>query len=287
MGQYKSIVTCPTCNHESITFDPYSTLSLPIPQSPATEELKTQNFYMFYSNFRYPTKKVALEYNGKTTKDWRSHVAKEMRLEIDELKFFLLTFNDEVFEITDDTPVDLITKKLYSKDVDLFCLEITGDDLANSKKSPYSVFKFVNESTSKTFTFKRPFYLDRKATGLDIYRRIFAHVYKLAILKDRLSTHDNLSNPEKEFEKYFDKTKPAPFEIFVTDDKNPAKLLRFEDDYSKLPPCEFEVRVHNSDYEVLKTFNTYEPLKNAGYSYSYNTPDPYENKVFTLENCFE
>ncbi len=100
MGQYKSIVTCPTCNHESITFDPYSTLSLPIPQSPATEELKTQNFYMFYSNFRYPTKKVALEYNGKTTKDWRSHVAKEMRLEIDELKFFLLTFNDEVFEIT-------------------------------------------------------------------------------------------------------------------------------------------------------------------------------------------
>lgn len=38
MGQYKSIVTCPSCKHESITFDPYSTLSLPIPQGTVAQK---------------------------------------------------------------------------------------------------------------------------------------------------------------------------------------------------------------------------------------------------------
>jgi ubiquitin C-terminal hydrolase len=32
MGQYKSKVICPDCKFESITFDPFSNVSLPIPQ---------------------------------------------------------------------------------------------------------------------------------------------------------------------------------------------------------------------------------------------------------------
>jgi ubiquitin carboxyl-terminal hydrolase 4/11/15 len=31
-GQYKSTLTCPNCNKISITFDPYMTIPLPIPQ---------------------------------------------------------------------------------------------------------------------------------------------------------------------------------------------------------------------------------------------------------------
>lgn len=31
-GQYKSKVTCPDCNKTSITFDPFITLTIPIPQ---------------------------------------------------------------------------------------------------------------------------------------------------------------------------------------------------------------------------------------------------------------
>lgn len=31
-GQYKSKVICPTCKLESITFDPFTTVSLPIPE---------------------------------------------------------------------------------------------------------------------------------------------------------------------------------------------------------------------------------------------------------------
>lgn len=31
-GQYKSKVVCPVCSLESITFDPFTTVSLPIPE---------------------------------------------------------------------------------------------------------------------------------------------------------------------------------------------------------------------------------------------------------------
>lgn len=48
-GQLKSHVTCPVCNHESITFDPYLSLSLPLPVggrgSGAGEQLKIESCF--------------------------------------------------------------------------------------------------------------------------------------------------------------------------------------------------------------------------------------------------
>jgi ubiquitin C-terminal hydrolase len=32
-GQYRSIVTCPDCTHKSTTFDPFITVTLPIPEN--------------------------------------------------------------------------------------------------------------------------------------------------------------------------------------------------------------------------------------------------------------
>lgn len=46
-GQYKSKVTCPTCSKESITFDPFITVTLPI------SERVTNQFecFVFRRNF--------------------------------------------------------------------------------------------------------------------------------------------------------------------------------------------------------------------------------------------
>lgn len=46
-GQYKSKVTCPDCNKTSITFDPFITLTVPIPQ----ENTISIEFYLIYANF--------------------------------------------------------------------------------------------------------------------------------------------------------------------------------------------------------------------------------------------
>jgi ubiquitin carboxyl-terminal hydrolase 4/11/15 len=46
-GQYKSKVTCPTCNKQSITFDPFITVTLPIPQ----KIINVQECFVIYQNF--------------------------------------------------------------------------------------------------------------------------------------------------------------------------------------------------------------------------------------------
>lgn len=46
-GQYKSRVTCPTCNKESITFDPFITVTLPIPQ----KVINVFDGFFIYNNF--------------------------------------------------------------------------------------------------------------------------------------------------------------------------------------------------------------------------------------------
>jgi len=50
-GQYKSKVTCPDCHMQSITFDPFITVTLPIPQ-------KVSNVMYFYLIFNGMRKKT-------------------------------------------------------------------------------------------------------------------------------------------------------------------------------------------------------------------------------------
>lgn len=47
-GQYRSKVTCPDCNKQSITFDPFITVTLPIPQ----KVVNSLGFYLIYANMR-------------------------------------------------------------------------------------------------------------------------------------------------------------------------------------------------------------------------------------------
>jgi ubiquitin C-terminal hydrolase len=44
-GQYKSTLICSTCNHVSVTFDPFMTLPLPIPG-------KKKKFNFFYISYK-------------------------------------------------------------------------------------------------------------------------------------------------------------------------------------------------------------------------------------------
>lgn len=61
-GQYRSIVTCPDCNHRSTTFDPFTTVSLTIP---ATAESVT-DFFLIHGNMEKKNKRGWFKY---TTND--------------------------------------------------------------------------------------------------------------------------------------------------------------------------------------------------------------------------
>lgn len=44
-GQQKSTVSCNTCTEKSVTFEPFSSLSLPLPSEGNTYTLSVSNFY--------------------------------------------------------------------------------------------------------------------------------------------------------------------------------------------------------------------------------------------------
>lgn len=94
-GQYKSTVLCPECNKNSITFDPFNSITLPLPQS----QEKTLNFYYIFYDSEKPPFNMAVEYLQGQTMD---HVKKEIcyRLPLSETSFiFASILNDYIKEI--------------------------------------------------------------------------------------------------------------------------------------------------------------------------------------------
>lgn len=57
-GQYKSKVLCPDCKFESITFDPFITVTLPIPQ----EVKYNLEYFVIHHDFEKETKKMSFSY---------------------------------------------------------------------------------------------------------------------------------------------------------------------------------------------------------------------------------
>jgi len=71
-GQYKSKVTCPTCLKECITFDPFITVTLPIPQ----KVVSTFTCFVIYKNFEEFTKRVAFTYSKPNVEEWTENIAR-------------------------------------------------------------------------------------------------------------------------------------------------------------------------------------------------------------------
>ncbi|EGR30106.1 ubiquitin carboxyl-terminal hydrolase family protein, putative [Ichthyophthirius multifiliis] len=63
LGQFKSTLECPTCGKISITFDPYMTLSLPIPQ----ENYRQIQFFIIYKDSRVTPTQLSLKLDSNTT----------------------------------------------------------------------------------------------------------------------------------------------------------------------------------------------------------------------------
>jgi ubiquitin carboxyl-terminal hydrolase 4/11/15 len=65
-GQYKSKVTCPSCDKQCITFDPFITVTLPIPQ----KVVNTFTCFVIFTNFEKETKRVAFSYSKPNVEEW-------------------------------------------------------------------------------------------------------------------------------------------------------------------------------------------------------------------------
>lgn len=99
-GQYKSKVTCPTCNNYSITFDPFITVTLPIPQK------IVNNFegFFLYSNFEQKTKKISFTYNTKpNVEEWCKKISEIVNVKPEHMLIYLVSMNEGIYKAGRDS----------------------------------------------------------------------------------------------------------------------------------------------------------------------------------------
>lgn len=183
-GQYKSKITCPDCGHVSITFDPFLTLTLPLP----TKERKLITFFFLFSDNR--TLPVKLEIWFRKRNHFISNLKEQV---IEELKhkklltpkgfnfYFLST--SSLSKVTAGTPTNEVAKKGKMKMGNLFAIEMDPEmQLANEAdvvEVPFSFqkreYQYSSYFSKRAITFVRPLYFLRSDTTNDMHLRIFRY----------------------------------------------------------------------------------------------------------------
>ena len=93
-GQYKSKVTCPTCSKESITFDPFITVTLPIPQ----KIVNTFEGFFIYRNFESKTKRFNFTYSKPNVDDWIKTISTNLSVDPNSINVYLVSMNEGVYK---------------------------------------------------------------------------------------------------------------------------------------------------------------------------------------------
>jgi len=92
-GQYKSKVLCPDCKFESITFDPFITVTLPIPQ----ETKYNLDYFVIHHNFSKETKKMSFSYKKPSPEDWHKKAAELINVNPENVRMYVLTMHEGIY----------------------------------------------------------------------------------------------------------------------------------------------------------------------------------------------
>ncbi|MCB0370989.1 MAG: hypothetical protein KDD45_16600 [Bdellovibrionales bacterium] len=93
-GQYKSKVTCPTCSKESITFDPFTTLTLPIPQNITN----TFDGFFIYRDFEKKTKRISFPYKKANHDNWIDQIATMLEVDPKSIYIYLVSMSEGIYK---------------------------------------------------------------------------------------------------------------------------------------------------------------------------------------------
>eukprot|EP00826_Nyctotherus_ovalis_P037445 TRINITY_DN3411_c0_g2_i9.p1 TRINITY_DN3411_c0_g2~~TRINITY_DN3411_c0_g2_i9.p1 ORF type:complete len:986 (+),score=268.04 TRINITY_DN3411_c0_g2_i9:116-3073(+) len=117
-GQYKSVLKCPSCARYSVTFDPFSTITLPIPSA---KQRLIVFFYVPYNTARKITKHSLPVAKGAKIEDLRAQVAEKLGVSKDGSTFTMVSRMAFDRFLCRDLKASVIEKTRYS---DLYVQEI-------------------------------------------------------------------------------------------------------------------------------------------------------------------
>jgi len=221
-GQFKSKITCPTCNRISITFDPFISVSLPIP---AKKEKEIEFFFLYADNREKPLKiKIRFPTSTHTVSQLREETAKLLKI---DPKLFYFAFSSqhtkETVKDEEHTLTNTIRKK--KKIRPLFAFEITEEEsnadptthVSVDYQTTKKVMNYFGRPSRRKFTFLRTVCLRKEFTAREVYMKMFEQyriLWNDIIPAAERAEWKKLSN-EEAFHKVWDNETEKPFQIYL------------------------------------------------------------------------
>lgn len=195
-GLYKSTVLCPNCNKTSITFDPFDSITLPLPQG---QEKRLNFYYIFYQSEKSPFS-MAVEYTQSHSID---HVKKEIieKLSTTESSFiFASILNDQIKGfIKSKKPLDTL------KNFTVFAYELKNLENPETIELRVAIEKGKTRSTS----YSRIINISQNSNFKDLHYEVFEK------FKRHFNKLPSNSNTIEIYEQFLEH--PAYFINFVAD----------------------------------------------------------------------
>jgi len=181
MGQYKSVITCPTCEKISITFDPFLTWSVPI----SSKKKKFIEFkYVPYNLGKIPHQ-IKLEITADVCEISQLKKIIADQLEVDPLSvsFYYISRSIEKVDENKVTVKELRKKVKRSSYYELYLIakqpeeqEILPEELIEIHVSFTHEEETTWSSAYKRTFFLRPFYFGQKDTAEIVHLKIFKYL---------------------------------------------------------------------------------------------------------------
>ena len=124
-GQYKSRVTCPDCKKESITFDPFITLTLPIPQ----KVVNIFDCFVIFSNFEQKTKRINFSYGKPNVEEWTNKIAEMVKVPSESILIYLVSMNEGIYRAGRESLSEIVYKS-ENESKNLFVMQLTKEEQA-------------------------------------------------------------------------------------------------------------------------------------------------------------
>ena len=235
MGQFKSVITCPTCTKISTTFDPFLSWSVPI----SSKKKKFIEFkYVPYELGKLPCQ-IKLEITAEICEiaQLKKVIAEYLGVKSDAFNFYYISRSIEKAAEDKITVKELRKKVKRSSYYELFLIEKSPEELEIPNESLIEIYaSFTHEeetswsSNYKRTFFLRPFFFSQKDTAETVHLKVFKY----------LRYYFENSNKQIELEEESPIKSMTDEEAYKTvNAENACYTLSWSPNYRGFDPCEF------------------------------------------------
>jgi len=281
-GQFKSRVVCPLCKLVSVTFDPYTILSVPIPQM---TEIKVN--FIPLDILKTPIKIIFNASETSTLLDLDKRISAELKLEVTSRLFFALVENSKIY-MKPNSGMTLADVKYNSGE--LYAYEYQNIEGKNSITNFIETrISFSNGTDSKKMAYPFVFPVsDTNTTIIDIKKQIYKKLSPILTAKDTYSEsksylleimNNRPLNPSSVFAKKY-------VDCEFCDKKAHEGNCSLTAAYDNLSIQSMSLKIkHKRDFVLSITFNQMADLKQK--LESFKNIESNTKSFITLMDCFE